>query len=115
MIAVIFEAQALPEAEERYFQLASELKPLLSDMPGFISMERFQSLNTPGKILSLSWWKDEESVAGWKIIFCIGRRRMKVNRGFFHATEYVSPLFSGMTSQRRSRNTMKAILFRPAE
>ncbi|OIX98327.1 antibiotic biosynthesis monooxygenase [Pantoea sp. Ae16] len=66
MIAVLFEADALPEAQERYLQLASELKPLLSDLPGFISIERFQSLTTPGKILSLSWWEDEESVAGWK-------------------------------------------------
>lgn len=66
MIAVIFEAEALPEAQERYFQLASELKPLLLDTPGFISIERFQSLSTPGKLLSLSWWEDESSVAGWK-------------------------------------------------
>lgn len=66
MIAVLFEADALPEAQERYLQLASELKPLLSDTPGFISIERFQSLTTPGKILSLSWWEDEQSVAGWK-------------------------------------------------
>ncbi|CAI2034226.1 MULTISPECIES: antibiotic biosynthesis monooxygenase family protein [Serratia] len=68
MIAVLFEADALPEAQERYLQLASELKPLLSHTPGFgfISIERYQSLTTPGKILSLSWWEDEESVAGWK-------------------------------------------------
>ncbi|BAE73568.1 Antibiotic biosynthesis monooxygenase [Sodalis glossinidius str. 'morsitans'] len=62
MIAVLFEA----EAQARYFQLASELKPLISTVPGFIALERFQSLTTPGKILSLSWWEDEESVAGWK-------------------------------------------------
>ncbi|MBV4368156.1 antibiotic biosynthesis monooxygenase family protein [Erwinia phyllosphaerae] len=66
MIAVLFEADALPEAQERYLQLASELKPLLSNTPGFISIERFQSLTNPGKILSLSWWEDEESVAGWR-------------------------------------------------
>lgn len=66
MIAVLFEADVLPEAQERYLQLASELKPLLSDTPGFVSIERFQSLTTPGKILSLSWWEDEVSVAGWK-------------------------------------------------
>lgn len=66
MIAVLFEADALPEAQERYLQLASALKPLLSSTPGFISIERFQSLSTPGKILSLSWWQDEESVAEWK-------------------------------------------------
>ncbi|MBE0129484.1 antibiotic biosynthesis monooxygenase family protein [Citrobacter amalonaticus] len=66
MIAVLFEADARPEAQERYLLLAAELKPLLSDTPGFISIERFQSLNQSGKILSLSWWKDEESVAEWK-------------------------------------------------
>ena len=66
MIAVLFEAEALPAAQERYLQLASELTPLLSDTPGFISIERFQSLTTPGKILSLSWWEDEDAVARWK-------------------------------------------------
>ena len=51
MIAVLFEADALPEAQERYLQLAAGLTPLLSDTPGFIAIERFQSLSTPGKIL----------------------------------------------------------------
>jgi heme-degrading monooxygenase HmoA len=66
MIAVLFEADAVPEARERYLELAAELMPLLAQTPGFISIERFQSLATPGKILSLSWWEDEGSVAGWK-------------------------------------------------
>jgi len=66
MIAVIFEADALPAAQARYLQLAAQLKPLLADAPGFISIERFQSLSTAGKILSLSWWEDEEAVASWK-------------------------------------------------
>lgn len=51
MIAVLFEADALPQAQERYLQLAAGLTPLLSDTPGFIAIERFQSLSTPGKIL----------------------------------------------------------------
>ncbi len=66
MIAVIFEADAIPEAQQRYFELASELKILLAETPGFISIERFQSLKTPGKILSLSWWENEDSISGWK-------------------------------------------------
>lgn len=49
MIAVIFEADVHPQAGERYLQLASELKLLLAEIPGFISIERFQSINTPGK------------------------------------------------------------------
>lgn len=66
MIAVLFEADAIPEQQDRYFELAAELKPLLDDVEGFISIERFQSLSTQGKILSLSWWENEASVLAWK-------------------------------------------------
>ncbi|MEJ4044232.1 antibiotic biosynthesis monooxygenase family protein [Erwinia sp. SLM-02] len=66
MIAVLFEADVHPSLQPRYLQLAAELKPLLGDIDGFISIERFQSLATPGKILSLSWWRDEDAVRQWK-------------------------------------------------
>ncbi|MDH3997732.1 MAG: antibiotic biosynthesis monooxygenase, partial [Desulfuromonadales bacterium] len=35
-------------------------------LPGFISIERFQSLSDPNKLLSLSFWEDEASVAHWR-------------------------------------------------
>lgn len=66
MIAVIFEAKAQPAQQARYLQLAAELKPLLADIDGFIDIERFQSLTSDGKILSLSWWRDEEAIRHWK-------------------------------------------------
>ncbi|EMG7854155.1 antibiotic biosynthesis monooxygenase, partial [Enterobacter hormaechei] len=66
MIAVLFEAKAEPHHQARYLQLAAELKPLLADIDGFIEIERFQSLSIDGKILSLSWWRDEEAVRRWK-------------------------------------------------
>lgn len=66
MIAVIFEADIAADAQARYLQLAAELKPLLAEIPGFIAIERFQSLSTAGKIVSLSWWQDEEAVLVWK-------------------------------------------------
>lgn len=66
MIAVLFEADAVPEKQARYLELAAQLKPLLTDIDGFIAIERFQSLTTPGKILSLSWWRDEEAIQQWK-------------------------------------------------
>ncbi|GHS69493.1 antibiotic biosynthesis monooxygenase [Enterobacter kobei] len=66
MIAVLFEAKAEPQHQARYLQLAAELKPLLADIDGFIDIERFQSLTTDGKILSLSWWRDEEAIRSWK-------------------------------------------------
>lgn len=66
MIAVLFEAKAEPEHQARYLQLAAGLKPLLADIDGFIDIERFQSLTTDGKILSLSWWRDEDAIRNWK-------------------------------------------------
>ncbi|MFM2486200.1 antibiotic biosynthesis monooxygenase family protein [Celerinatantimonas yamalensis] len=66
MIAVLFEAMAVAEKRDRYFQLAEQLKPLLSDIDGFISIERFQSTTNPDKFISLSWWKDEKAIKHWK-------------------------------------------------
>ncbi|WP_114444263.1 antibiotic biosynthesis monooxygenase family protein [Klebsiella pneumoniae] len=66
MIAVLFEADVVPTQQERYLELAAELKPLLADIDGFIDIERFHSLTTSGKILSLSWWRDEKAVLLWK-------------------------------------------------
>lgn len=66
MIAVIFEANSHLDKQASYLEIASELRPLLERIDGFIAIERFQSLLEPGKILSLSWWRDEESVLAWK-------------------------------------------------
>ncbi|MFS9380830.1 antibiotic biosynthesis monooxygenase [Citrobacter sp. ANG330] len=66
MIAVIFEADAIPALQERYLQLAAELRTELAKSEGFIAIERFKSLSTEGKILSLSWWENEEALVVWK-------------------------------------------------
>lgn len=66
MIAVIFEVCPHPHAKDDYLAIAAGLAPMLSTIDGFISIERFQSLSTPGKILSLSFWRDEEAVKQWR-------------------------------------------------
>ncbi len=66
MIAVIFEVEPAEGRRQHYLDIAMELKPLLETMDGFISVERFESLTTPGKLLSLSFWRDEEAVRGWR-------------------------------------------------
>lgn len=66
MIAVIFEVLPKPGKAQRYFDLAAELKPMLASIDGFISVERFRSLTTEGKFLSLSLWRDEEAVRAWR-------------------------------------------------
>jgi heme-degrading monooxygenase HmoA len=68
MIAVIFEVIPHDEHKDAYFKIAAELKPILEKVEGFISVERFQSIIDPGKILSLSFWKDEASVERWRNI-----------------------------------------------
>lgn len=66
MIAVIFELTPAEDRRQEYLDIAANLSPLLDDIDGFLSIERFQSLSTPGKILSLSFWRDEEAVAAWR-------------------------------------------------
>lgn len=66
MIAVIFEVCPHAESKQHYLNIATALGSMLKDMDGFISIERFQSLSNPEKILSLSFWRDEEAVAGWR-------------------------------------------------
>ncbi|HEY1327653.1 MAG TPA: antibiotic biosynthesis monooxygenase [Casimicrobiaceae bacterium] len=66
MIAVIFEVEPRPGCRQAYLDAAAALRPLLERSEGFVSVERFESLTNPGKILSLSLWRDEESVARWR-------------------------------------------------
>ena len=66
MIAVIFEVQPHPARREEDLDLASDLRPLLDGIDGFISIERFESLSQPGKILSLSFWRDEDAIEKWR-------------------------------------------------
>jgi len=64
MIAVIFEVW--PRQRQRYLDIAAQLRPLLDGIDGFLSIERFESLNEPGKVLSLSFWRDEAAVQAWR-------------------------------------------------
>ncbi len=66
MIAVIFEVWPAPEHRDKYLQIAAELRPLLENIEGFISVERFQSITTEGKLLSLSFFEDEQAVMAWR-------------------------------------------------
>ena len=66
MIAVIFEVRPNPGQQQKYLDAAASLKPLLAEVDGFISIERFQSLSEPQKLLSLSFWRDEEAVRRWR-------------------------------------------------
>ncbi|MCZ8188145.1 MAG: antibiotic biosynthesis monooxygenase [Beijerinckiaceae bacterium] len=66
MIAVIFEVWPAEGERETYFELAAALRDELFRIDGFLSIERFQSLAEPGKLLSLSFWRDEAAMAAWR-------------------------------------------------
>jgi len=66
MIAVIFEVWPENDGAESYFDLAAGLRPLLDEVDGFISIERFESVTTKGKYVSLSFWRDEEALWEWR-------------------------------------------------
>ncbi|MCE9684882.1 antibiotic biosynthesis monooxygenase [Shewanella sp. AS16] len=70
MLAVIFEVTPKSTTKEAYLALATELKTTLVEMPGFISIERFQSLADPKRLLSLSFWEDEAAVRAWREQLC---------------------------------------------
>ena len=66
MYAVIFEVEITEGKKDQYLTIAAHLKEQLITMPGFLSIERFESLVTEGKLLSLSFWQDESSLLHWK-------------------------------------------------
>ena len=68
MIAVIFEVEIAAGKTAEYLHIANEIKPLLSEIDGFISIERFQSLSHETKLLSLSFWRDEAAIEQWRTL-----------------------------------------------
>ncbi|HEX2827776.1 MAG TPA: antibiotic biosynthesis monooxygenase [Burkholderiales bacterium] len=80
MIAVIFEVWPAEGRTAAYFDTAATLRPELEKIDGFISIERFESVTTPGKFVSLSFWRDEEAVKQWRNLEA-HRRAQAAGRG----------------------------------
>ena len=78
MIAVIFEVTPAPGAVQDYLDIAATLRPELDRFDGFISIERYTSLATEGKLVSISFWRDEESLNRWRNV---EKHRMAQARG----------------------------------
>lgn len=66
MIAVIFEVWPAEGERQAYLDIAASLRSELATIDGFISVERFESLTEPGKLLSLSFWRDEAALQAWR-------------------------------------------------
>lgn len=83
MIAVIFEVVPADGRKEDYMEVAASLRGELESMDGFISIERFESLVTPGKILSLSFWRNEDAVKAWRNTISHRTAQSKGRAGIF--------------------------------
>lgn len=84
MIAVIFEVWPADGRRGEYLDLAASLRPLLADIDGFVSIERFESLTTPGKLLSLSLWRDEAALMAWRNVAEHRVAQALGRQGIFH-------------------------------
>ncbi len=85
MYAVIFEVKPKTEGKDEYLKIASELRAFLENREGFVSIKRFQSLVDEGKILSLSFWENEDVITEWRNIL---EHRVAQNKGknsLFHS------------------------------
>lgn len=102
-IAVIFEVFPDDAGKAEYLDIADRLKKELKNMEGFISIERFQSLNDEGKVLSLSFWENEEAIESW-------RNQMEHRKGqkaghdklFKNYRIRVAQVFRDYTSEKRN-------------
>jgi heme-degrading monooxygenase HmoA len=85
MIAVIFEFTPAAGRAQEYFDLVAQLRVELDKAEGFVSIERFESLTTPGKFVSLQFWKDEASVAKWRNVQLHRKAQTKGRAGIFQS------------------------------
>jgi heme-degrading monooxygenase HmoA len=83
MIAVIFEVEPAEGRRDEYLDIAASMRSLLEEVDGFISVERFESLTTPGKMLSLSFFRDEEAVRRWRSLSAHRHAQSRGRAGVF--------------------------------
>lgn len=83
MIGVIFEVEPADGKKEEYLDMAAEMRPLVEQIDGFISVERFQSLTDPKKLLSISFFKDEQALDDWRQLAAHRRAQSKGRTGMF--------------------------------
>ncbi len=83
MIAVIFEVVPAEGRTGDYLEIAAQMRPMLDEIEGFISVERFQSLSDPGKLLSLSFFDDEAAIARWRNLAAHRGAQSKGRHGVF--------------------------------
>jgi heme-degrading monooxygenase HmoA len=83
MIAVIFEFTPAEGRFPDYLALVETLRQDLAEAEGFISLERFESITSKGKFVSLQYWRDEECVRKWRTLQKHREAQKKGRAGIF--------------------------------
>lgn len=83
MIAVIFEVEPHPDQKDNYLEMAASMRALVEQVDGFISVERFGSLTSEGKLLSLSFFRDEKAVQDWRNLVAHRAAQEKGRNSYF--------------------------------
>jgi heme-degrading monooxygenase HmoA len=83
VIAVIFEVLPHAGRKQEYLDIAAALRPRLDAMDGFVTIERFQSMSDPERVLSLSFWRDENALAAWRAVEAHREAQAKGRRSLF--------------------------------
>lgn len=83
MIAIIFEVIPAEGRRDEYLDIAAAMRPMVEEVEGFISVERFQSLTNPGKLLSLSFFEDEAAVTRWRALQAHRGAQRRGRKGVF--------------------------------
>ena len=83
MIAVIFEVEPADGRKQAYLDIAATMRPLVDEIEGFLSVERFQSLTNPDKILSLSFFESEDALEAWRNLSAHRRAQTMGRDGVF--------------------------------
>lgn len=112
MIAIIFEVELAEGRTDQYLDIAAAMRPLAEQVDGFISVERFQSLTNPGKLLSLSLFRDEAAVAEWRQLADHRRAQARGRGGLFadYRLRVVQVLRDyGMTDRAQAPSDSRAV------
>lgn len=83
MIAIIFEVIPAEGQKDAYLDIAAEMRPMVEQVEGFLGVERFQSLTNPDKLLSLSFFEDEDAVLRWRKLAAHRNAQSKGRSGVF--------------------------------
>ena len=103
MFAVIFEVKPKDEGKTTYLETAANLRNFLEKQDGFISIERFQSLNEKDKILSLSFWENETAIAKWRNLLEHRSAQKMGKDSLFHSYRIrVAKIIRDYTESKRS-------------